>query len=345
MHLQIRRAVPADAPVLARLMGDLGYPPSGPEEVQERLAAMSSRADMVLVACRDSQPLAFATLHVMRVMHRPQPVGRLTALAVMEHVRGQGIGRALVEAAEATLAAAGCGLLEVTTHERRTDAHAFYERLGFERTSRRYARKLSPRDGQRDTAWDTSTAAEHSATDAILWRRLDADGHDACRLVQYHDGWRLDGAAVFQHDGMPACLAYQVDCDAGWRTRQGAVRGWLGTRPVDLVVVRTPAGAWTLAGQVVPGLDGCVDLDLGFTPATNLFQLRRVALQVGQAANVPVAWLDVTAGSLDMLEQRYERRTAGEYWYEAPRFDYAAFLEVSAAGFVTKYPALWEAVS
>ncbi|MEW6299446.1 MAG: putative glycolipid-binding domain-containing protein [Thermodesulfobacteriota bacterium] len=68
-----------------------------------------------------------------------------------------------------------------------------------------------------------------------------------------------------------------------------------------------------------------------------------MALQVGQAAAVPVVWLDVAAGTLGVLEQRYERRTQGTYWYEAPRFGYAAFLEVGPVGFVQKYPDLWEA--
>lgn len=178
---------------------------------------------------------------------------------------------------------------------------------------------------------------------SIIWRRLDSIGHDACRLVEKDGGWRLEGAAVFRHEGVPACLAYTVDCDAAWQTREGAVQGWTGARRLDFRVERTPAGAWILNGQVVPGLDGCVDLDLGFTPATNLYQLRRVALRVGQAADVPVAWLDVFSGVLDRLQQRYERRTAEVYWYEAPRFGYFAELLVNTAGFVEKYPSLWEA--
>lgn len=181
------------------------------------------------------------------------------------------------------------------------------------------------------------------AVEPILWRRLDAAGHDACRLAQGEAGWKLEGAAVFRHDGVPACLAYEVHCDGEWRTREGVVQGWVGARPLDFRIARTPDGIWTLNGEVVPHLDGCVDLDFGFTPATNLFQLRRIALQVGQAADVPVAWLDVPAGTLDTLHQRYERRTAEAYWYEAPRFDYFALLQVSAVGFVEQYPNLWEA--
>ena len=58
---------------------------------------------------------------------------------------------------------------------------------------------------------------------------------------------------------------------------------------------------------------------------------------------MPVAWLDVTSGQLEVLRQRYERRSQWTYWYEAPRFGYAALLEVTPAGFVRRYPGLWEA--
>ena len=42
-------------------------------------------------------------------------------------------------------------------------------------------------------------------------------------------------------------------------------------------------------------------------------------------------------------QQRYERRGEADYWYAAPRFDYAGMLEVTADGFVRRYPTLWEA--
>ncbi|MDW7774045.1 MAG: putative glycolipid-binding domain-containing protein [Desulfobulbaceae bacterium] len=180
-------------------------------------------------------------------------------------------------------------------------------------------------------------------TDTILWRRLDAAGHDACRLVRKVDAWRLEGMAVFRHGRVPACLVYEIGCDGGWRTLDGLVHGWMGDRPVDYRVTRKPNGIWTLNGQIIPGLDGCINLDLGFTPATNLLQLQHAALQIGQAADVPVAWLDVDRGTLSTLHQRYERRTVEGYWYEAPRFGYFALLQVNTNGFVEKYPNLWEA--
>jgi uncharacterized protein len=180
------------------------------------------------------------------------------------------------------------------------------------------------------------------AIEPVLWRRLDLPGHDACRLERFDNGWRLSGTAVFRHEQGPACLAYQVTCDAAWLTQEGSVQGWVGTERVEYLASREAHGAWTLNGRAVPHLEGCDVLDLGFTPATNLFHLRRIALNVGQEAAVTAAWLDVSAKTLDILHQRYQRRTEELYWYEAPRFAYAALLEVAPLGFVRRYPGLWE---
>lgn len=179
---------------------------------------------------------------------------------------------------------------------------------------------------------------------SILWRRLDAPGHDACRLERNASAWQLDGAAVFRlEDGRIAQLHYRVRCDLLWHTQWGTVRGWLGGAAVDLSIARDARGHWKLNDEAVADLSHCVDLDLGFTPATNLLQLRRLNLAPGEAADAPAAWLDLDGGVLSELTQRYERRGAAEYAYEARRFDYAATLGVTDDGFVRDYPRLWAA--
>jgi uncharacterized protein len=187
--------------------------------------------------------------------------------------------------------------------------------------------------------------AARRVTASILWRRLDTPGHDACRLGGDDSGWQLDGTAVFQHDGAPAHLAYGVRCDRAWRTREGFVHGWVGAQWVDVRIVRTAGGAWSIGDRGMPGVAGCIDVDLGFTPATNLLSIRRLDMAEGRAIDVSVAWFDVTADTLELLPQRYERRTATTYWYESPTAGYSALLETTPEGFVSRYPRLWETVA
>jgi GNAT superfamily N-acetyltransferase len=138
----IRFARPSDVPELARLFGELGYD-IPPATLAERLSAFHSAGEQALVAADDASSarlFGVATLHTTPVLHRAGPVGRVTALVVDASLRGRGIGRALMEAAERWTAERGCVLIEVTSNQRRADAHKFYEGLGYERTSFRFAR-------------------------------------------------------------------------------------------------------------------------------------------------------------------------------------------------------------
>ena len=179
---------------------------------------------------------------------------------------------------------------------------------------------------------------------SMLWRRLGTPGHDVCRLDRNGENWQIDGAAAFRNeDGRYAQLHYRVRCDRAWHTQWGTVRGWLGSEAIDLSIVRDSHGAWKLNDVPVAEIGHCVDLDLGFTPATNLLHLRRLHLAPGEASDAPAAWLDLESATLVELSQRYERRSETNYWYAAPRFDYAAMLDVTEDGFVRHYPTLWEA--
>jgi GNAT superfamily N-acetyltransferase len=138
----IRPAEPRDAEALARLIGQLDYQVT-PAEAAGRLALMAAEGRLVLVAELDGAVVGCLSTSVMRVLHRPAPVGRISMMVIDEAHRGRGLGAALVRAAEVALAAQGCYMVEVTSHVRRTEAHRFYERLGYERTSVRLARELS----------------------------------------------------------------------------------------------------------------------------------------------------------------------------------------------------------
>jgi GNAT superfamily N-acetyltransferase len=138
----IRDARAADADAVARLLTALGYP-TGAEAVESRLERLTVVGDRVIVAELDGEVVGLAHLQVSPALERDRPAAKLGALVVDDAHRGHGVGRALVEAAEAEARLRGCELLFLTTAERRDDAHAFYASVGFEHTGRRYTRTLS----------------------------------------------------------------------------------------------------------------------------------------------------------------------------------------------------------
>ncbi|HEX9171501.1 MAG TPA: putative glycolipid-binding domain-containing protein [Telluria sp.] len=178
-----------------------------------------------------------------------------------------------------------------------------------------------------------------AAPAVFLWRKLDSPGHDSCRFFSLADGYRLLGAAVFLEAGQACQLQYDVVADAGFRTTRAAVAGFVGNQPVDVRISAT-GQHWEVDGKRVPALAGCLDVDLGFTPATNLLPLRRLALHVGQEADAPASYLAFPAMQFTLLPQHYHRLSGAYYDYLAP--GYRGTLRVSAMGAVEHYPGLFE---
>ena len=183
---------------------------------------------------------------------------------------------------------------------------------------------------------------ESALTDSILWRRLDRPGHEAARLVDAESEWRLRGAAVFLHEGQAGRLDYEVVCDRGWHTRSARISGWVGDDPIEIEIAVDSAGLWRLNGRDCPEVAGCIDLDLNFSPSTNLLPIRRLDLAIGEEAPVRAAWLRFPSFSLEPLDQLYRRVDDSRYRYESAGGEFTADLEVDASGFVTRYPGFAE---
>lgn len=58
--------------------------------------------------------------------------GQIEAVRIAGHLRGRGLGRAMIEWAIERCRERGCRMVQLTTHRERERAHAFYDRLGFE---------------------------------------------------------------------------------------------------------------------------------------------------------------------------------------------------------------------
>jgi hypothetical protein len=176
----------------------------------------------------------------------------------------------------------------------------------------------------------------------ILWRRLDRPGHESARISFERGSWHLAGTAVFAHEQQACRLDYRIACDDAWRTRSATVAGWIGDRLVHVEVAVDPGRGWRLDGQPSPAVAGCTDIDLNFSPSTNLLPIRRLDLAVGQSAAVRAAWLRFPGLGLEPLDQVYRRTGEAIYRYESGDGAFVRDLTVDAAGFVTRYPGFFE---
>ena len=181
------------------------------------------------------------------------------------------------------------------------------------------------------------------AAATILWRWMDRPGHEAARLERDGSEWLLRGTSVFAHEGEPCRLDYLVVCGHDWRTKQARVSGWVGARAVRCEIEVNHGARWWMNGREVPAVEGCVDVDLNFSPSTNLLPIRRLGLAVGGKGAVSAAWLRFPSFQLERLDQTYRRTGERSYRYESADGAFVRDIEVNEAGLVTRYPDFWEA--
>jgi hypothetical protein len=149
-------------------------------------------------------------------------------------------------------------------------------------------------------------------TTTILWR-------SAATAERFTDGVipggrELSGLVLAAVDGEPATITYRVVVDDAWRTRTADVEVERpGVLPLRIATRRDSAGRWTRNGEGVDELDGCVDIDLGFTPATSTLPIRRLSLAVGESHLVAAARLSFPGFELAARDVTYTR-LADDRW-------------------------------
>jgi hypothetical protein len=121
------------------------------------------------------------------------------------------------------------------------------------------------------------------------------------------------------------------------------VFGTIGTELVDVFIIAREGGPWLLNGRPQARTSGCLDLDFGFTPATKLFILRRLALAIGgKEQSSAVAQLVLPTLTLEPSEQRYKRLSAGDYVFAAGNGKQSSVFRVDQYQSVVHFPGLWE---
>jgi uncharacterized protein len=177
---------------------------------------------------------------------------------------------------------------------------------------------------------------------AVLWRGIWLPGADYCELWRDDLNWLLEGTAVVAMEGRPLAVRYIVTCDNSWKTRFVEISLWSGTDRRGLEMLVDDQGRWSIQGRQLAELGGCVDVDLGVTPATNTLPVRRLGLALGQGADVTAAWVKFPELTVEPLDQRYNRLSEHRYRYQSGGGSFETDIEVDDLGLVTRYVCGWE---
>ncbi|HUB60690.1 MAG TPA: GNAT family N-acetyltransferase [Puia sp.] len=138
----IRRAQPADTEAIRALIAQLDYdPPADLEEKIRRLAAHPDEA--LLVYELAGEVVGFLSLHFIPQIALEGDFARISYFAVMDSARSHGIGSRLEAHITQLARERNCDRIEVHCHTRRTDAHRFYERQGYEESPKYFIKRLN----------------------------------------------------------------------------------------------------------------------------------------------------------------------------------------------------------
>jgi GNAT superfamily N-acetyltransferase len=130
--MQIRPAHTTDAAAVKDLLHQLGYAQDDAATTAARIQSWDDDpSSAAYVAEADGDVLGVIAIHICPFFERPGSWARIVALVVSKQARGRGIGSQLMTKAESFAASRGSVRMEVSSANRRQDAHAFYQRHGY----------------------------------------------------------------------------------------------------------------------------------------------------------------------------------------------------------------------
>lgn len=143
-EIAIRPATLADAPAIAALSEELGYPTST-DDARARLQNVLNDPEQAVFVAHALSGAVVAWIHVSAARRiLADPFYDVGGLVVTQEFHGKGIGQRLVDTVVEWSHDHGLSSIRIRTNVIRESAHAFYERVGFrrEKTQHVYVKAL-----------------------------------------------------------------------------------------------------------------------------------------------------------------------------------------------------------
>jgi uncharacterized protein len=156
---------------------------------------------------------------------------------------------------------------------------------------------------------------------------------------------------------VPVLVHYAVALAADWSTRVVEIKMRSGDaiKPQELRLTVGPEQRWRIEREPsqdesmpqddLEALHGFIDVDLGFTPATNSLPIRRLDPAIGETVAVTAAWVGFPELTIEPLPQTYTRLAERRYRYESAGGAFVTGIEVDDLGLVTTYEGGWRRIA
>src|SRR6187401_2127844 len=130
MKITTREMTEKDAETVNTLSKQLGYPLSIEQTLQNIKAILQSKDHTAFVAEYDNKIVGWIGA-AQAIMIEVMPHCEINGLVIDEHHRGMGIGKLLIERVKHWAKEKGNDKIGLRCNVKRTEAHLFYEHLGF----------------------------------------------------------------------------------------------------------------------------------------------------------------------------------------------------------------------
>lgn len=165
----------------------------------------------------------------------------------------------------------------------------------------------------------------------VRWSSWSGETLEVLRLAWENEGWTAEGVI----GGID--IQYAIRLDADWNVRQFVM--FRDLEDPDLWLARDIAGRWgEMNGAYRRELDGCTDVDLVSSPFANTLPIRRLGLDVGEHAEVLVAWIDHESLQVAPIRRRYHHVADRRWRSESVETGFEVEFDVDEHGLVLDYP-------
>ncbi len=167
------------------------------------------------------------------------------------------------------------------------------------------------------------------------WQRWEADGDETLTLRWENEAWTATGDVGKER------VSHVVRLSPTWQVRQFLL--FRDLDDPDLWLGTDGSGRWgEVNGAHRTDLDGCTEIDLACTPFTNTLPIRRLQLDVGDAADISVATIDVETLAVVPVKHRYHHTEPRRFEHTVLETGSTTTFEVDEYGLVRDVPGLFK---